>query len=346
MSSSHFGFALLKEKLPALHVIGAGSLLEFALSQKKFSFPVGRIQFMYLKPLSFQEYVLARGKSSELDELAQCTVQSPPSAEQHQEMMKLVKEYFLVGGMPAAVSSFCQHLSLRETGYIHEILLSTFKADFSKYANPNEQKYLKIVYDGIFPLISQQFKYSKIDPHIRSRELKQALDHLGWAGLVHQVCASSAAGLPLSAQIKRNLFKILFLDVGLAQHALGTDPASVLKGDLIQINRGAIAEQFVGQELLAYHNPRQEGLLFYWQREKKGSDAEVDYLLALDNQIIPIEVKAGPHGKLKSLYSFIQEKGPPLGIRISQNHLSFEAGILSVPLYLISQIPSLVRSIS
>ncbi len=335
-----------KEKLPALHVIGAGSLLEFALSQGKFSFPVGRVQFIYLKPLSFQEYALARGKSQAVAELAQCTIKSPPSQELHQEMMRLTKEYFLVGGMPAAVSGFCQNLSLQESGYIHDILLSTYRADFSKYATPIGQKHQKTVFDGVFPLIGQQFKYSKIDSHMRSRELKSALDHLEWAGLIHPVYASSAAGLPLSTQVKRTQFKVLFLDIGLAQHALQTDPEVVFKEDLILINRGAIAEQFVGQELLAYTNPRQEGQLFFWQREKRGSDAEVDYLLAIDKLIIPIEVKAGPYGKLKSLHEFMREKQSPLGVHISQNPLSFENGVLSLPLYLIAQLPRLINQLT
>jgi uncharacterized protein len=332
-----------KEKLPKLHVIGAGSLLEFALAEKKFSFPVGRIQFMYLKPLSFHEYVLARGKSKMLEKLQQITLQMPPDMQQHLEMMKLVKEYFLVGGMPAAVDFFCKNLSLNDANKVQDILLSTYRADFSKYATPAEQEYLKIVFDGLFQMVGQQFKYSKIDPDIRSRELKNALKHLEWAGLVEYIYASSASGIPLSVQVKHSQFKICFLDIGLLQRFLDIDPDIVMKEDLILINRGAIAEQFVGQELSAYTDSSKRSQLFYWQREKKTSDAEIDYLVTIDRHIIPIEVKAGAHGRLRSLQQFMTEKKSPLGIRISQHPLSFENNILSIPFYLIADLPKLCR---
>jgi predicted AAA+ superfamily ATPase len=332
-----------KEKLPALHVIGAGSLLEFALTQGKFSFPVGRVQFMYLNPLSFKEYALARGKEENWKELMNCDLLTPPNDALHQEMMHLIREYFLIGGMPAAVADFCEALSLETVSRIQEILLSTYRADFSKYATESEQKYLKATFDGLFQMIGQQFKYAKIDANMRSRELKLALDHLLGAGLIQYIYASSAAGLPLSAQVKKTYFKVLFLDIGLVQHAMNINPQIVLTTELIEINRGAVAEQFVGQEFTAYSDFYQEGQLFYWQREKTGSHAEVDYLYVLDQYIIPIEVKAGSYGKLKSLHQFMKEKQSPIGVRISQNPLSFENGILSLPFYLIGNLPNLLK---
>ena len=331
-----------KEKLPKLHLIGAGSLLEFALIQGKFSFPVGRVQFMYLNPLSFHEYLLARGKAEEVDQLLHCSIDQPPDADLHREMIKCAKEYFLVGGMPAAVSTFCHNFSLKDVSRIHEILLSTYQADFSKYATVSEQKYLKIVFYGMFQLVAQQFKYSKIDAHIRSRELKQALDHLEWAGLINPIYASSASGLPLSAHMKRNKFKILALDIGLLQHALKIDPEIIFNENFMQNNRGPITEQFVGQELLAYADPHMKESLYYWQREKKGSDAEVDYLFTIAGTIVPLEVKAGMSGRLKSLHQFIKEKRSPIGVQISQGPLSFENGILRLPFYLIEQFPKIL----
>ena len=331
-----------KEKLPELHVIGAGSLLEFSLIKGQFSFPVGRIQFMYLKPLSFSEYALARGKENELEEIKGCLVGAPPTEETHNIMIKLVKEYFLTGGMPAAVSSFCDHLSLKEMSQVHEILLSTYQADFSKYATVAEQKYLLEVFRGLFPLIAKQFKYAKIDPHIRSRELKLALDQLQWAGLVSLVHASSASGIPISAQVKQKKFKALFLDIGLVQHALKINPEVILDTDVVQINRGALAEQFVGQELLAYTDPYLSEQLHFWEREKQHSSAEVDYLYAFNEHIIPIEVKAGSQGRLRSMQLFMQEKKVPVGVQISQKPLAFENGILSLPFYAISELPRFI----
>lgn len=318
-----------KEKLPQLHVIGAGSLLEFALMKGEFSFPVGRIEFMHLGPLSFREFYQARNKT----------------AKSHEEKLKLVKEYFIVGGMPAAVSTFCETCSLEDVRKIHEILLSTYQADFSKYASTTEVRYIKLLFQRVFPTIAQQFKYSKVDPHVRSRELRSALDHLQWAGLFHAVHASSASGLPLAAQIKERRFKLLFLDIGLVQHALRTDPELLLEEDFFQVNKGAMAEQFVGQELIAYSKPDQEKALFYWERERRGSEAEVDYLYSFGQQILPIEVKAGAQGSLRSLNQFMEEKQTPIGIQISQKPFQFEKKILSVPFYSIGELPELIKSV-
>lgn len=329
-----------KEKMPELHVIGAGSLLEFALIKGKFSFPVGRVQFIYLHPLSFREYLMGLKYSHSLED---ATPSRPVPEQIHQELIHHIREYYLVGGMPAVVGRFIQDRSFLEIGKIQEILLSTYRADFSKYATEAEQKYLHILFDGIHAQIGEQFKYSTIDPHLKSRELKIALQHLERAGLLHLVTATSASGIPLSSQVKRHKFKPIFLDIGLVQRALKVDPNIILKTDLLQINSGALAEQFVGQELLAYGDFFQEEHLYFWEREKTSSSAEVDYVICLDRHIIPVEVKAGASGHLKSLMQFMNEKKSPLGIRISQKSLSYEDKILSVPFYMIEAIPRLVK---
>jgi predicted AAA+ superfamily ATPase len=331
-----------KEKMGNLHLIAAGSLLEFALIEGKFSFPVGRVQFLYLHPLSFQEYLLARDQ-----EPLRCTLKNPPKEEEHNALNRLVKEYLLVGGMPAAVSTFKSTLSLDDTAMIHEILLSTYAADFSKYATPAGQKYLKILFGGVFPTIAKQFKYSKIDPDIRSRDLKEALNHLEWAGLFKPVQNTSASGIPLSVQVKNKRFKLLFLDIGLAQHALKIDPEEVYKHEIIQINKGAMAEQFVGQELIAYERSEKLASLFYWEKEGVGNSAEVDYVITWKNIIIPVEVKGGPTGRLKSLHQFMKEKKSRLGICISEAPLSYDNDhkILSLPFYLLSKLPDILEEI-
>jgi uncharacterized protein len=327
-----------KEKMPKLHLIGAGSLLEFTLMEGKFSFPVGRIQFLYLKPLSFYEFALALGKSSYLDVITGSSLETPCSPEIHDEMLKLVRLYFLIGGMPAVVSAYTDSLSFVDCRSIQDILISTYRADFSKYASDAEQKYLRILFDTLPQILGEQIKYSKIDPSIRAREFKNALDQLEWAGLIKSIQASSAAGVPLAAQLKRSHFKTLFLDIGLAQRALQIEPEVFLTHELTQINKGALAEQFVGQELVANSNPKSDEMLFFWQREKRGSEAEVDYLTVVKGHVLPIEVKAGPRGKLKSLYQFMEEKKSPLGVRISEKSLSFENGIISIPFYMINQL--------
>lgn len=300
---------------------------------------------MYLKPLSFWEFLLARKGARAVERLSTYSISKPPTSSIHGEMLQLVREYTLVGGMPAAVATYCEFLSLEETSRVQEILLSTYQADFSKYATKAEQKYLKTVFAGIFSLVGEQLKYSKINPDIRSRELKTALDHLHDAGLIYQVFATSASDFPLSAQIKLQKFKTLFLDIGLVQQALKIDPHLVLEQNLIQINRGMMAEQFVGQEILAYSDPHHLGQLFFWEKEKKGSHAEVDFIITFDRSILPIEVKSGSYGKLRSMQVFLEEKKSKMGIRISQKELSFERGILSIPFYLIHQMPGLIDEV-
>jgi predicted AAA+ superfamily ATPase len=335
-----------KEKMPELHVIGAGSLLEFALIQGKFSFPVGRVQFIYLRPLSFLEFANALKLEPLLEKLKTASSQTGIEDSIHNELMQAVKQYFLIGGMPAVVNNFITSQSFLDSSRIQDLLLATYRADFNKYATEAELKYLRILLEGISYQIGQQFKYAKIDPHIKSRELKTALNQLEWAGLIHPIFATSASGIPLAAQIKQNKFKPLLLDIGLAQRALQVDPEIIWQQDLIQIHAGALAEQFVGQELMAYADFFREERLFFWEREKASSVAEVDYVITVGQSIVPIEVKAGAAGHLKSLRQFMEEKKSPLGIRVSQHPLSYEAQVLSVPFYMIDQIPRLVKELT
>ena len=334
-----------KEKMPSLHVIGAGSLLEFALVSGKFSFPVGRVQFMYLYPLSFLEFVLALDGQESIDRLNSVELDEPFDKAIHESFIHKTKEYFLTGGMPAVVSEFQNTRSFLKQSRIQDLLLATYQADFSKYATKAEQKYLRTLFEGIPAQIGQHFKYTSIDPHIKSRELKQALDQLKMAGLIHFIFSSSASGIPLSSQIKSKKFKTLFLDLGLMQRALQVDPELLLSKELIHIHRGALAEQFVGQELLSYTDCFREEKLFFWEREQVSSSAEVDYVITVNQAIIPIEVKAGAQGHLKSLMQFMKEKKSPLGIRISERPLEYRDGILSVPFYMVKQIPRLVTSL-
>lgn len=334
-----------KEKLPDLHVIAAGSLLEFTLAQKKFSFPVGRVQFIYLRPFSFAEFALALNKQHTLSLLKSSLPNHPISEEVHQELLQNIREFFLVGGMPAVVAEFCMHRSFLELSRVQDLLLATYRADFGKYATESEQKYLRLLFENIPSQIGHHFKYSTIDPHIRSRELKTALNYLQMAGLIHFIFSSSASGLPLAMQAKPNKFKTLFLDIGLVHRALQIDPELILSHDLLQLHRGAVAEQFVGQELLAYSDFFREEQLFFWEREKQTSSAEIDYVIALGQHMIPIEVKAGAQGHLKSLLQFMKEKKSPLGLRISARPLSYQDSILSVPFYMIQHIPRLVKHV-
>ncbi|MCB1118519.1 MAG: ATP-binding protein [Chlamydiia bacterium] len=332
-----------KEEMSDLHVIAAGSLLEFALKQHSFRMPVGRVQFLYMKPLSFREYLHAIGKTRLQKELETITPDKPLDETFHQIAMDHVREYLAIGGMPEVVSHYVETKSALQTQEIQTTILETYRRDFPKYATEKQIKWIETVFLRSPGLVGQWLKYTKIDPEAQARELKTALGLLGDAGILHQVFATKGNGIPLAASINPKKFKLLFLDTGLLKRSLGLSLDLLLREDLMLINQGALAEQFVGQELLAYCYPYEFPRIFFWVREHSTSGAEVDYLYQMDSQIIPIEVKAGAIGRLRSLKGFIEEKGSPLGVRIWQGPLEYHQKVLSVPFYLVSELPHLIN---
>ncbi len=328
------------EQMPSLHVIAAGSLLEFILHDPDFSFPVGRVQTLYMRPLSFREFLQIRGERHAVEWIQTATLQQPIGGATHLLLLRLLKEYFILGGMPQAVygASDFHRIRLEQRS-----ILEMYSNDFGKYSKFSQQKYLRILFERTPYLVGEHFKYSKIDPHIDSRALRTAIDLLGRSGLLHRISCSSASGLPLAAQLNEKKFKLLFLDVGLLNSQLNVPLDFLSQENLTMVHSGAMAEQFVGQELIAYANPYYASELFYWEREKKGADAEVDYVLELEGKMVPLEIKSGKTGRIRSLHQFMLEKKPPIGIKLSQAPLTQEREILSVPLYMISEIPRLVR---
>ena len=333
------------EKKPNIAVIGAGSLLEFALESKNFNMPVGRIQFIHLGPLSFGEFLTAAGHVALRSHLAGVQLSQPPESQLHEKLLELLRIYLILGGMPSALNAYFENRDWQNTQRIQSSLLQTFRSDFGKYAKTSENKYLLRVFDQAPQLVGNRIKYANIDDECQSRDIKNALQLLELAGIIKTVVATSAAGLPLGAQANEKKFKLIFLDVGLMQNVCGLQSVLTVAKDFLQINAGAVAEQFVGQELSAYADPYQPHRLFFWVRDKKNSSAEVDYVTAIDSQRLPIEVKAGKTGKLRSLRLFLEEKQIPFGVRFSQEPLSFYAQILSVPLYMVEQLPRLCRGL-
>lgn len=331
-----------KERMPKLHVIAAGSLLEFLLHDENYSFPVGRVEFLYLRPLSFLEYLNSVSPVL-VKRLEEFDLQHPPSILEHKELLKLVKKYLFIGGMPAAVQTSLQETSLLEAQRVHYRILQAYESDFGKYAEHVQHKHLRLLFQRAPACVSQILKFSRIDAEIRSRDLKPALDLLCRAGILQKVFATTASGLPLHAHLKEERYKLLYLDVGLLQTINKVDANHFFEQDILQINAGMIAEQFVGQELIAYSPCFQNAPILFWERT--GSDAEVDYVTAIGSDIVPIEVKSGKTGSLRSMHSFMQEKKSSLGVRISEHPLSFQDNILSIPLYLICFLEKLVRQV-
>jgi predicted AAA+ superfamily ATPase len=327
-----------KEKMPELHVIGAGSLLEFTLNDLDFRMPVGRVQSLYLKPLSFKEYLSALGFQDLRDYLENCTLQTVIPDVIHQRLLNLMQKYCILGGMPAVIQDYLQREDLLECQQIQTALLSTYRRDFGKYAKLTDHKYLQRLFERIPALVTEDFKYTKVDPDMRSRDIKRALEMLRYAGLVYPVYSTAASGIPLISLMNEKKFKVIFLDVGLVMRATRVDAELLLSQDVFLLNRGALAEQFVGQELLAYSSRFDEENLYYWCREQKSSQAQVDYVIMLGDKIVPVEVKAGMSTQLKSLHLFMHEKQSELGIHISQRTLAFKNKVLSLPLYLIGEL--------
>ncbi|MDI6731850.1 MAG: ATP-binding protein [Candidatus Margulisbacteria bacterium] len=334
-----------REKMPQLAIIGAGSLLEFALKTENFKMPVGRIQFLYLEPLSFAEYLEASGNSQLREYLMKIKIEEDSQAAVHDRLWSLLRLYLVLGGMPAVVKEYLAGQNIVSCSEIQSSILLTYRSDFGKYAGIAQYEHLQKVFDAAPRLVGQRVKYVNIDSEIRSRDLKKALELLVLAGIIKPIYLSRASGMPLGSQINEKKMKINFLDVGLMQKACGLESKIALEKDLLQINSGSVAEQFVGQEIRAYSDKYQPSDLFFWAKEEKGSTAEVDYVISVDGEIYPVEVKAGKAGSLKSLRAFMSQKKAKIGIRVSMEKLSFFDGILSVPLYMLEQIPRLVRSV-
>lgn len=327
------------EELPQLHVIGAGSLLQLAI--EKVGVPVGRVSYLYLYPLSFYEFLDALGHDNLKDFIKTAKIDTEISPTIHDLILDFVKKYILIGGMPEVVSQYIQSGDLRKVSEIQSDIISTFRNDFRKYSKERLVPYVEMVFKGTPKILGEKFKYSKIDKEIRSVYLKEALSLLVEAKIIHKAHHSSANGLPLGAQVNYDLFKAYFLDIGLANSLSGVDLKTwvqISPSDLV--SKGGLAEQFVAQELIVNSDCRRRAELYFWQRESKSSSAEVDFLITKDSRIIPLEVKYGSSGKMKSLLKFMEEKSPPAAFKLSSENSSFSRGIRTLPIYFAGRICS------
>jgi len=333
------------EKLPELHVIGAGSLIEFALRAEDFRMPVGRVQSVYMYPMSFEEFLAAVGEERLLNHIRTVDLKAGLAPVIASRLEEVFRQYLLVGGMPRVVDAFREKVLIGELQRLQPGLIRTYTDDFAKYASTAKHKYLKEVYVSAPKMVGRRYKYSHVNPNIEAKFLKESIGLLCDARLLFKICHASGAGVPLLATMNERKFKIAFLDVGLMQNALGIQNAIILDDVIMQINAGSIAEQVVAQELLAYADPYADEKLHFWAREARGSNAEVDFLIEIDGMPIPVEVKAGARGSLKSMRLFLMEyPKTPVGIRYSMHELSYFDQILSIPLTMVSQTKRLLRS--
>lgn len=335
------------ENMPDLHVVGAGSLVEFAVRSEDFRMPVGRVASVFMKPMTYEEFLHAIGEGLLCEALGMATPVKGVEPAYRQRLETLLRLYLLVGGMPAAVNAYVDQVPMEEIQRLQTALVRSYGDDFSKYATVAKHKYLKDVYASAPRMAGQRYKYSQVNPDVESKFLKDALELLRQARCVTKVCHASGAGVPLHASLNERKFKILCLDVGLMQNALGVQASIFMDTSVMQTHSGRIAEQLVGQEWLAYGDPYADPQLYFWTREAKGSNAEVDYLIEINGRVVPVEVKSGATGSLKSMRLFLDSyPSSPVGIRYSMHDLSYVDNILSIPLYMINQTKRLYEQVA
>jgi predicted AAA+ superfamily ATPase len=323
-----------QEDLPALHVVAAGSLVEFAVAEV--GIPVGRVASLFMHPMSFLEFLAAKGRGGAVAELVAHSAEVPLAPAVHAELLRLVGEYLAVGGMPEAVAEWVRQGDLKKCLRVQRRLADTYRQDFAKYSRLSQVKYVDLVFSEVPRFLGRKFVFARLAGSRRRRDLQPAVDLLAKAGLVTPVVQTAANGLPLGAQADPNRFKLLFLDIGLAESILGFDGSTwILDPENAFVNAGELAEAFVGQELLAYASPHVSPTLHYWHREAAASNAEVDYLMAAGPEIVPIEVKRGAGGALKSMRLFLEthRKHSRHGVRFSTHNYSTVADLKSYPLY-------------
>ena len=330
------------EQVPALAVIAAGSLLEILFNPKA-SFPVGRVEYRVIRPVSFPEFLGAMGEDASLQQLKQV----PLADFAHEKLLRLFHTYALLGGMPEVVQHYAGSRDLATLAPVYESLIAAYLDDVEKYAtHPSQIQYIRHAIRSVFTEAGHRIKFQGFgQSNYGSREMGEALRTLEKALLIHLVFPQTKATLPLLPDYRKSP-RLQVLDTGIMNYSLGIQKEIIKTVDLDQVYQGTLIEHLVGQELLAVRSNVLSGLHF-WVREKKTSQAEVDFLHPYEQQLIPLEVKSGAEGKLRSLHLFM-ELAPhttavrfyagPLKITTAETPKGKRYQLLNLPYYLVSQL--------
>lgn len=313
-----------KEDMPNLHVIAAGSLLEFVLDEIP-TFGVGRIHSVYMFPMTFDEFLLANGEQLLLDARGQANIDAPLPAPLHEKLIGLMRTFMLVGGMPESVVKWVQTHDFLQCQEVQDDIITGYEADFPKYKKKVDPQLLIATMKSAATQATKKFVYSRVPGEYKTAEVKKALDLLIKAGILIPVTHSSGNGLPLGDEADESIRKILLLDTGLMLRLLNMTmgDTSAITAQILTataadlVNKGPMAEMLAGLELLHYLTPNLHHDLYYWVRQAKNSTAEIDYLLSRDMKVLPFEVKAGVQGGMKSLWDFMREKKLDQAVRCS-----------------------------
>ena len=347
-----------KEDMPDLHVIAAGSLLEFVLETLP-TFGVGRIHSMFVYPMTFDEFLTACGEQLLLEARNNATAKTPLALPLYERLVGLFRSYMLVGGMPEVVAKWVETRDYLACQEVQDDIVLTYQDDFPKYRKRVDPTLLRLTLQSVALQIGNKFVYSQVGGGYSTNEVKKALDMLTLAGIITPVMHTNANGLPLGSEADPTYRKMLLLDSGLLLRWLNmTGDTSELTAQILThsatdlVNKGALTEMIAGLELLRYRTPNMRHELFYWVRKAKNAQAEVDYLATYQSEVLPIEVKAGTQGGMKSLWQFMREKKLKNAIRASLENFDVftytdteEEAIRTVwvcPLFALSQINKVI----
>jgi hypothetical protein len=299
------------EELPELHVIAAGSLLEFALKDIK-SFPVGRVEFLYLFPFNFIEYLEAIKHKTALEQLKSIPIK--PVA--HITLLNLFNQYAIIGGMPEVVKSYVQDGSITNLASIYESIWSSYASDSEKYTTSTTAKnVMKHVMATAAYTIDERIKFQNFGrSNFQSREVGEALRNLHQAKIIQLIYPTTVVEVPIIPDFKKAP-RLQFLDTGILNYILGISAQMIVLKDLSQSYKGAVIPHIITQEILSIQSKKSD-LPHFWVREKKQSSSEVDLVYAIDGKVIPIEIKSGSTGSLKSLHQFVERTNHPYAVRI------------------------------
>ena len=328
------------ENAPEYHIICAGSLLGIALHRGT-SFPVGKVDFLNLYPLSFKEFLMATGKQKYVDLMNSENYEMLTAFKQ--DMIDSLKHYYFVGGMPEAVMSFADEKDFNKVRRIQKRIIEAYEQDFSKHA-PNEAvPKIRMLWNSIPSQLAKEnkkFIYGLVREGGRARDYESAIMWLSDCGLVHKVSRVTVGRLPLKAYEDVKAFKMFVVDVGLLGCMVGLNQKVLLDGnDLFMEFKGALTEQFVLQQLIT--NPN---LNIYYYTNDNGS-CEVDFLVDTGDNVVPVEVKAEVNLKAKSLRMYVEKFSPRIAIRTSMTDYKSEDWLVNLPLYAIENLTKVVETV-
>jgi len=324
------------EKMPNLHLIAAGSLLEFALQELP-SFGVGRVRSVFIRPFTFNEFLIACDQSPLSEAIKTASVTNPIPDLIHKKIIAQYKRFMAIGGMPEVVAKYVASGDLLACMKIIDDLVISYQDDFAKYKKLIPANRIKEAFEAVVLQMGGKFVYAKAALTSDPRQIKAAIELLILAGLVIPVTHTSSNGIPLGAEIDPKKRKMLIFDTGIFQRLLGLNIGELMISDSFEVvNKGALAELSVGLELSKLSSHYRNDPLYYWQRESVSGNAEIDYVFQKGEMIIPIEVKSGVRGSMQSLHLFLKEKKIDKGIRFSLENFSNYQNIKTIPLYDVS----------